>query len=667
MLREEAEVPPQLLAVHPRPLPPSRGAADVHEPRAGTDADSPPGLLQPPAQVDLLGEHEERPVEAADLLERLAPEQQRGADQESPAAPPRPRQVPEHGGPYGSNRGSPGPPPGGETHRRRLRRAVEIMQLRGERTEGRVLRRTGDEALEGVADGPGVGVEHEHETTARRPQPLVAGGAIADVLGELDHPDAGETLSDELPGAVGRRVVDDDHLPSGAHDAGQAPLEVGARVEGDDDYGELVHVRASSEPSAAEAMPGSGRSGERRRILVALPYTPRPDARHGGKAFLPLLLRLAERHRLALVHLRLPGEEPVDAALRERCDLVESVELADPSAAPHRALRAVRVLARLATGTPVQVGDLASAEYAECLRGVAATWDPDVIQVELEAMAQYLDAVEDSSAPRVLVLHEPARRTADEVWRTARGLERLVGVLDARAWGVFERRVAGRADAVVVLTEADRDGAVGVAAGRPVHTIPLTLELPPEPLDPLGATPASIVFVAGFRHPPNVDAARRLALRILPLVRARRRDVTLYLVGDRPPAEIRALAGDGVVVTGGVDDVMPYLDRAAVVAAPLLVGGGMRVKVLEALAAGKALVATPRAVAGLALRDGQQALVADADAEFAEALLRVLDDPEERLRLATGARAWAAVHLDPALGLAAYERLYDEVLSRPRE
>lgn len=666
VLREEAEVPPQLLAIHPPPLPPSRGTADVHEPRAGTDADSPPGLLQAPAQVDLLGEHEERPVEAADLLDCLTPEQQCGPDHESPAAP-EPRQLPGHGGPCGRYRGSPGPPTSGETDRRRLRRAVEIMKLRGERTKSCVLRGTGEEALERVPDGPGVRVEHEHEATARRPQPLVAGRSIADILGQLDNPDAGETLSDELPGAVGRRVVHDDHLPSGAHDAGQAPLEVGARVEGDDDYGELVHVRASPEPSAAEAMPGSRRSGEGRRILVALPYTPRPNARHGGKAFMPLLLRLAERHRLALVHLRLPGEEPVDAALRERCDLVESVELADAAAAPHRARRAARVLAGLVTGTPVQVGDLASADYAERLRNVAATWEPDVIQVELEAMAQYLDAVEDSSAPRVLVLHEPARRTADEVWPTTRGLERLVRVLDARAWRVFERRVAGRADAVVVLTEADRDGAVDVAAGRPVHTIPLTLELPPEPLDPLGATPASIAFVAGFRHPPNVDAARRLALRILPLVRARRSDVTLYLVGDRPPPEIRALAGEGVIVTGGVDDVMPYLDRAAVVAAPLLVGGGMRVKVLEALAAGKALVATPRAVAGLALRDGQQALVANADGEFAEALLRVLDDPEKRRRLATGARAWAEVHLDPALGVTAYEQLYDEVLSTPRE
>jgi glycosyltransferase involved in cell wall biosynthesis len=318
-------------------------------------------------------------------------------------------------------------------------------------------------------------------------------------------------------------------------------------------------------------------------------------------------------------------------------------------------------------GTPVQVGDLASAEYAARLRGVATSWRPDLIQIELEAMAQYLDAAQDSAAPCVFVLHEPARRTADEVWRTTGGLERLVRLLDARAWRIFERRVAGGADAVVVLTDVDRAGALGLAAGRPLHTIPLSFDLPPEPLDPIGATPASIVFVAGFRHPPNVDAARRLALRILPLVRARRRDVALYLVGDRPPPEVQALAGDGVVVTGGVDDVTPYLDRAAVVAAPLLVGGGMRVKVMEALAAGKALVATPRAVAGLALRDGQQALVAEDDGDFAEALLRVLDDPEERRRLAGSARAWAAVHLDPARAVTEYERLYDEVLSRPRD
>jgi glycosyltransferase involved in cell wall biosynthesis len=91
----------------------------------------------------------------------------------------------------------------------------------------------------------------------------------------------------------------------------------------------------------------------------------------------------------------------------------------------------------------------------------------------------------------------------------------------------------------------------------------------------------------------------------------------------------------------------------------------MRLKVMEALAAGKALVATPRAVEGLGIRDGEHALIADTDAAFADALVRVLDDRDERRRLAAGGRNWAEENLDPALAVAAYERVYDELLSEP--
>jgi polysaccharide biosynthesis protein PslH len=230
---------------------------------------------------------------------------------------------------------------------------------------------------------------------------------------------------------------------------------------------------------------------------------------------------------------------------------------------------------------------------------------------------------------------------------------------------MFERTIAGEADAVVVLTESDRDAALVVAGGAPVHTIPLGTELPPQPLDPLGAPPPTVLFIGGFGHPPNVEAALTLARRIFPNVVAQRPESRLCLVGDKPPAEIRALADDNVVVTGGVPDVLPYLEQAAVVVAPLGVGGGMRLKVLEALAAGKPLVATPLAVEGLAIRDGEHALVVDSEKAFAEAVLRLLDDPGARRRLGSGARKWAERHLDLAVSAAAYERLYDELLSMP--
>jgi glycosyltransferase involved in cell wall biosynthesis len=362
------------------------------------------------------------------------------------------------------------------------------------------------------------------------------------------------------------------------------------------------------------------------------------------------------------MHLRRPDEEPVCESVRERCDFVEAVTVPDPA---HPARRFRRWVKLLATRRPVQVTDFSSALYAARLCEVVEQWKPDVIQVELEAMGQYLPLLTDRPGRRLLVVVEPAAKTAEEIWRASRGFERLLRRLDRKAWHAFERRIAGRADAVVVLTERDGEVASPLAAGAPVYTIPLGTDLPATPLDPLGVAPPGILFVGGFGHRPNVEAALVLATRIFPTVSTRRPEARLYLVGDKPPPKIRALAGKNVVVTGRVRDVREYVSRAAVVAAPLKLGGGMRLKVLEALAAGKALVATPRAVEGLAIRHGEHALIADSDDAFAEALLRLLDNPRERRELAEGAREWAMAHLDLARMAAAYERLYDELLASP--
>ena len=178
--------------------------------------------------------------------------------------------------------------------------------------------------------------------------------------------------------------------------------------------------------------------------------------------------------------------------------------------------------------------------------------------------------------------------------------------------------------------------------------------------------PPRVLFVGSFGHPPNADAAVRLARAIMPAVRARVPDALLEIVGDAPPPAVRELAGDGVVVTGRVPDVGPHLERAAVVAAPLHLGGGMRVKVLESLAAGKALVATPRALAGLELDAGRHALVASTDAELSDAVAALLEDPERRRGIGAAAREWAVAQLDWEHAAAAYAELYADLLGSPR-
>ena len=330
--------------------------------------------------------------------------------------------------------------------------------------------------------------------------------------------------------------------------------------------------------------------------MVLLPFVPRHDARHGGRTTAALVARLAQRHDVALLYLRPPGEDPVDPLLVERCSLV--VEVGLPSSPAFA--RAARLLWGLAQLRPIEVTESASRELGRRVRDVSRDFQPEVVPLEMERSV----------------------------------------------------------DAVVCYTPRDRTALEAAAPGVAVETIPLCVELPPAPLNASGSGDGAVLFVGGFGHLPNVEAAVRLATRIFPRVRARSPDAVLQLVGDKPPASVRRLAGHGVTVTGRVEDVTPYLDRAAVVVAPLRLGGGMRVKVLEALAAGKAVVATPLAAEGLATRDGEHLLIADADDQFADAITRVLDDPGLRAALGRGARSWAEHALDWDEVVKSYEALY---------
>ncbi len=121
---------------------------------------------------------------------------------------------------------------------------------------------------------------------------------------------------------------------------------------------------------------------------------------------------------------------------------------------------------------------------------------------------------------------------------------------------------------------------------------------------------------------------------------------------------------DSVLVTGRVDDVTPFLAAAAVVTAPISTGGGMRVKTLEALAAGKALVASSLALEGVEVRAGEHALVADDDLAFADAVVALLGDDQRRAALGRAGRAWAETHVDWRQVTAAYDALYASLLER---
>jgi glycosyltransferase involved in cell wall biosynthesis len=265
-----------------------------------------------------------------------------------------------------------------------------------------------------------------------------------------------------------------------------------------------------------------------------------------------------------------------------------------------------------------------------------------------------LPATRAYPAPCVLVEHDPA---GDE--------DRESGVLhrlEARAWKMLGREVLTEVDSVIVFTERDHRTLSELSGSTPVSRIPLGYELPESALDPAGTDPYGIVCVGSYIHPPNIDAAIWLARDIFPAVKARLPAASLRLVGSQANSEIRALEGQGVSVSAEVPDVWPYLDAASVVAAPIRLGGGMRVKVLEALSGGKAMVATPLALEGLDLEDGRHVVVAETEAEFAAALLELLGDRERRTAIAKAARRWAEENLRLDSRVRAYEELYTSLV-----
>jgi glycosyltransferase involved in cell wall biosynthesis len=397
------------------------------------------------------------------------------------------------------------------------------------------------------------------------------------------------------------------------------------------------------------------------RILVVAPFALRIDAPHGGKVTGSFIRRLAEKHSVGVVCLRREDDPPSDASIVERCEFVEEVMWPVVDESPWSTH--LRRLGKLLGGRPDLVARASVPEFEWRLASLVRSWQPDLVQVETHEMAQYLSALESCSAPRILVDHDPGASAAMEASSTARGLRRFSKMLDSLAWRRYSRATMPGFDSIVVFTERDRRAIEPYAPDVPIAVVPFAIEIPERPLDPVGAQPPRLLFFGGFEHPPNADAASRLISSIFPRVREREPSAVLQLVGTKPTPEMLAAANEDVVVSGGVPSLVPYLDRAALVVVPIRRGGGMRVKVLEALAAGKAVVASPRAVEGLNVVDGRDLVVAETDEEFVSAISELIDSEERRVTLAGYSRRWAETSLGRNSTVEAYEDLYRGLLS----
>ncbi|WP_300156329.1 TIGR03087 family PEP-CTERM/XrtA system glycosyltransferase [Solidesulfovibrio sp.] len=258
-------------------------------------------------------------------------------------------------------------------------------------------------------------------------------------------------------------------------------------------------------------------------------------------------------------------------------------------------------------------------------------------------MAEYLRATPGPLPPRMLLdlVDVDSEKWRAYAGRTAWPLNRVYA-LEARLLGRYERLVSEMFQITLLVTEAESSlfRRIGGAKDK-VRTLSNGVDLeyfvPP---DPAARVRGRTVFCGAMDYRPNIDAMVWFATAVLPRLRRRLPETTLTIVGANPTPPVRALAAlPGVRVTGGVGDVRPYVAEAALSVAPMRLARGVQNKVLEAMAMGKAVLATPQAFEGIEAVAGQDLAVAPDDPEaFAAAALKLLLSPEAAASMGACAR-----------------------------
>ncbi len=263
---------------------------------------------------------------------------------------------------------------------------------------------------------------------------------------------------------------------------------------------------------------------------------------------------------------------------------------------------------------------------------------------------------------RVLDAHNAVWRIADRLARTLpAGWARALASWEARRLKAYEGRVGRAFDQVLTVSEEDRR-ALEEAAGGPLPGATMPIALDPEDFPPIPRDPEAkgVLHIGGLHWPPNTEGIRWFCREVWPRVRSAVPGARLFLIGARPPRDLRAMADrdPSIVVPGFVADPTPYWRQSAVLIVPVRAGSGVRVKILEAWSRGVPVVSTSIGCEGLEVRPGENLRVADSAEAFAAAISDLLRDPDLARRIAEEGRRTLQAHYDYRRALRPFEQVY---------
>jgi sugar transferase (PEP-CTERM/EpsH1 system associated) len=359
------------------------------------------------------------------------------------------------------------------------------------------------------------------------------------------------------------------------------------------------------------------------KVLYLCHRTPfPPDKGEKIRAF-HQLAAMAQRHEIDLFTL---ADEPDGLAhqteLERYCRRVTVARI-------HPRLARLRSLPYLLTSAPLTVPYFHSAELHTQVRQAMLQRSYDRIFVYCSAMAQYVDPA--GGIPTLVDFVDVDSDKWTQYGDHARFPFSAVYRREGRRLREYERRIGETASCVLVTTEREARLAREISPSARVRVVSNGVDTDHfrPPAETSSTAAPAIIFVGDMAYFPNQDAAVYFAKEVLPLIRRTVPDASFLIVGRNPSPDIQALTQiPGVEVTGYVPDVRPFLAKAWVSVAPFSIAAGIQNKILEAMASGVPVVGTPRAIQGLSNGVARLVEAGEDAAQFAEAVVRLLRDPE---------------------------------------
>jgi glycosyltransferase involved in cell wall biosynthesis len=391
------------------------------------------------------------------------------------------------------------------------------------------------------------------------------------------------------------------------------------------------------------------------RILFIASRFPYPPFRGDIVRTLQQIRLLGAKFDITFVAPHPPvGVSLADAGIEGHCRFV-AVRLAGW----HRFLN---LIAFFKDRLPVQTAAFYSVSYGRAVARALRLEHFDLVHLQMVRIAPVLDVV--NGIPVVLDMIDTASLNMER--RAAREALFLRGLVrwEARRLREYERMLAVRCARVVVSSPTDLEALNSPAHGR---VVPFGLDLHRLPFTEDGREDNEIVFTGRMGYFPNADAAAYFAEEILPLVRQSVPEAHFSIVGIDPPSRVRALSGKPGVRVVPDSNLRMYLDRAALAVAPLRSGTGLQLKVLEAMASGAPVVATPIVAPAIAAEDGNDWFLAESPVDFAAKVELLLKNKATARRMARSARQFVEAKFAQDVVVGQMGAIWDEIIAAARD